>query len=108
MLRDVTSTFNAWFHNAEMVRDVYAQTNNVIPVNSIELTLPRAIFSVTRDVNVTEDIRVQGVLDLEFTFDGKRNTIIRTDLVSFDPRLGLEVGYKNLVFFRAGEVMSKK
>jgi hypothetical protein len=102
MLRDVTSTFNAWFHNAEMVRDIYAQTNNVIPVNSIELTLPRAIFSVTRDVNVTDDIRVQGVLDLDFTFDGKRNTIIRTNLVSFDPRLGLEAGYKNLVFFRAG------
>lgn len=102
MLRDVTSTFNAWFHNAEMVRDIYAQTNNVIPVNSIELTLPRAIFSVTRDFQFGEDISLQGVLDLDFTFDGKRNTIIRTNLVSFDPRFGLEAGYRNLVFLRAG------
>ncbi|MGY6741526.1 MAG: putative type IX sorting system protein PorV2 [Cecembia sp.] len=102
MLRDVTSTFNAWFHNAEMVRDIYAQTNNVIPVNSIELTLPRAIFSVTRDVQFGEDIRLQGVLDLDFTFDGKRNTILRTNLVSFDPRLGLEGAYRNLVFLRVG------
>jgi hypothetical protein len=102
MLRDVTSTFNAWFHNADMVRDIYAQTNNVIPVNSIELTLPRAIFSVTRDLNITDDIRVQGVLDLDFTFDGKRNTVIRSNLVSLDPRIGIEAGYRNLVFFRAG------
>jgi hypothetical protein len=102
MLRDVTSTFNAWFHNAEMVRDIYSQTNNVIPVNSIELTLPRAIFSVTRDMEFGEDIRLQGVLDLEFTFDGKRNTLLRTNLASFDPRVGIEGAYRNLVFLRVG------
>jgi len=102
MLRDVTSTFNAWFHNAEQVRDIYAQTNNELPVNSIELTLPRAILSVTRDWEVTDDFRLQGVIDLDFTFDGKRNTLIRTGLVSFDPRLGFEAGYKNLVFLRGG------
>ncbi|MBW3469699.1 PorV/PorQ family protein [Arthrospiribacter ruber] len=102
MLRDVTSTFNAWFHNADMVRDIYSQTNNEIPVNSIELTLPRAIFSVTRDVDVTDEIRVQGVIDLDFTFDGMRNTVLRTNLVSFDPRAGIEGSYKNMVFLRAG------
>lgn len=102
MLRDVTSTFNAWFHNADMVRDIYNQTNNQIPQNSIELTLPRAIFSVTRDLDINDDIRLQGVLDLEFTFDGKRNTIVRTGLVSFDPRMGIEASYKNLVFLRGG------
>ena len=102
MLRDITSTFNAWFHNAGMVRDIYTQTNNIIPVNSIELTLPRLIFSVTRVFHFTEDISLQGVLDLDFTFDGKRNSILRTNLVSFDPRFGLEAAYKNLVFLRAG------
>lgn len=102
MLRDITTTFNAWFHNADMVRDIYSQTNNEIPVNSIELTLPRAIFSVTRDIDIGDEIRLQGVIDLDFTFDGKRNTILRTNLVSFDPRIGLEAGYKNLVFLRVG------
>ncbi len=102
MLRDVTSTFNAWSHNADMVRDVYAQTNNEVPINSIEITLPRAIFSLTRDIQFSDDFRLQGVLDLDFTFDGKRNTILRTNLVSFDPRMGLEGSYRNLVFLRAG------
>ncbi|MCH7411508.1 PorV/PorQ family protein [Belliella sp. DSM 111904] len=102
MLRDVTSTFNAWSHNAEMVREVYAQTDNEVPINSIELTLPRAIFSVTRDFEMSDDIRLQGVLDLDFTFDGRRNTIFATNLVSLDPRLGIEASYRNLFFVRAG------
>ncbi|MFD2034697.1 PorV/PorQ family protein [Belliella marina] len=102
MLRDVTSTFNAWSHNAEMVRDIYSQTDNEVPINSIELTLPRAIFSVSRDFDVNDEIRLQGVFDLDFTFDGRRNTVFATNLVSIDPRLGLEAAYRNLVYLRAG------
>ncbi|WP_394369804.1 putative type IX sorting system protein PorV2 [Litoribacter ruber] len=102
MLRDVTTTFNSWFHNAEMVREVYAQTNNEVPINSTELTLPRAIFSLTRDIWLTEEIQMQAILDLETTFDGQRNTIVRSNLLSVDPRMGLEVAYKNLVYLRGG------
>jgi len=39
---------------------------------------------------------------LDFTFDGKRNTIIRSEIISIDPKIGLEAGYKKMVFFRAG------
>ncbi len=102
MLRDVTTTFNAWNHNAEMVRDIYSQTDNEIPLNSIELTLPRAIFSLTRDFQINDEFNLQGVLDLDLTFDGKRNTILRSEIVSVDPRIGLEAGYKKMVFLRAG------
>jgi hypothetical protein len=102
MLRDVTTTFNAWNHNAEMVRDIYSKTNNEIPLNSIELTLPRAIFSMTRDFQINDEFNLQGVLDLDLTFDGRRNTILRTEIVSFDPRVGLEAGYKKMIYLRAG------
>lgn len=102
MLRDLTSTFNAWFHNAELVRVIYAQTSNVIPVNSIELTLPRAILSATHDVDINDEISIQGVLDLEVTFDGRRNTVIRTGLASFEPRMGLEGSFRKMAFLRLG------
>jgi hypothetical protein len=102
MLRDVTTTFNSWFHNAEMVRDVYAQTNNEVPLNTTELTLPRAIFSLTRQIYLNDELRMEAVLDLEATFDGKRNTILRSNLMSVDPRMGVEMAYKNLVFLRGG------
>lgn len=102
MLRDITSTFNVWSHNADMLREVYSQTQNEIPINSIELTLPRFIFSVTRDFEVNDEIKLQGVFDLDFTFDGRRNTILATNLVTVAPRLGLEASYRNFVYLRAG------
>jgi len=40
--------------------------------------------------------------DLDFTFDGRRNVLVRSDLVSLDPHIGLEVNYNRLVFVRAG------
>ncbi len=49
MLRDITGTFNAWSHNSELVEDVYALTGNMIPVSSLEVTLPRAILGATRN-----------------------------------------------------------
>ena len=41
-------------------------------------------------------------VDLETTTDGQRGTPISTKAVSVDPRLGVELGYKNLVFLRGG------
>ncbi|MDH5598655.1 MAG: hypothetical protein OEY34_06000, partial [Cyclobacteriaceae bacterium] len=40
--------------------------------------------------------------DLKITFDGKRNVLLKTNLLSIDPYFGLEVGFKNYVFFRTG------
>lgn len=102
MLRDVTTTFNAWSHNADMVRDVYALTNNQVPLNTTELTMPRAILSTTRFFDINDEISLQAVVDLDATFDGKRNTVVRTNIVSLDPRMGVEVGYRNLAFLRGG------
>jgi len=102
MLRDVTTTFNSWSHNAELVREIYAQTDNVVPLNSLELTLPQAILSATRDFEVSEDFAIQAVLDLNLTFDGQRNTVVSTDIVSIEPRAGLELGYKQIAYLRAG------
>src|SRR5690606_34775806 len=41
-------------------------------------------------------------LDMDFTFDGRRNTIIASDVVSLDPKLGLEAAWKNVFFIRGG------
>lgn len=102
MVRDITTTFNAWSHNAELVRDIYSQTNNEIPVNSVELTLPRAISSISYQWKIGSEFGLLTALDLDMTFDGNRNTIISTELVSVDPRFGMEFSYQQLAFLRAG------
>ena len=102
MLRDITSTFNAWSHNAALVEDVYNQTGNVIPENSIEITLPRMILGVARNFVVAEHFSLLASIDLLTTFDGKRNALIKTDVFSMDPSLGIEAGYKQVAFLRFG------
>ncbi len=102
MLRDITTTFNAWAHNAEMVRDIYADTDNEVPLNSVELTLPRAISSISYYWKIGETFGLVSALDLDMTFDGNRNTLISTSLLSIDPRLGLELSFKQVAFLRTG------
>lgn len=102
MVRDITTTFNAWSHNSELVRDIYSQTNNEVPINSVELTLPRAISSISYQWKIGSDFGLLTALDLDMTFDGNRNTVVSTKLISIDPRFGLEVSFQKLAFLRTG------
>ena len=102
MFRDITGTFNAWSHNTEMVEDIYNLTGNVIPVSSLEVTLPRAILGVARNFTFGSKIGLLTSVDLEMTFDGKRNVALKSDFVSVSPLLGLELNYSSLAFLRLG------
>ncbi len=101
MLQDITGTFNAWSHNASLVESVYAQTGNDIPQNTLEITLPKMILGVARNFSIADfDLLLSA--DLLTTFDGKRNTLIKSDPISVDPSAGLELGYKKTAFLRLG------
>ncbi len=102
MVKDITSTFNAWSINADELRDVYAQTNNTLPGNTLELTLPRAVLGVSRQFAIGEDFTVLAAADLDATFDGKRNVLVSGKPVSIDPRVGLEIGWAKIAYVRAG------
>jgi len=103
MARDVTNTFNAWSYNTEMFRDIFIQTGNEIPQNSIEITLPRLVLGVAKNfVKEERKIGVLAALDLITTFDGKRNTLIKTGLASVEPAAGIEIDYKKIIFLRGG------
>lgn len=102
MAKDVFGTFNAWKHNSDEVSQVYGQTGNAVPENTLEITLPRLIAGVSRKFNISEAFSVLTSADLVWTFDGKRNTVVRTDFGSLDPMAGIEIGFKNVAFLRAG------
>jgi hypothetical protein len=81
---------------------VFQQTGNEIPVNSVEVTLPRLMLGAARQFKFGQKFDLIAALDLENTFDGRRNTLIQTDFVSIDPRLGIELGYAGIVYVRTG------
>ena len=105
VMRDVTSTFNAWSYtlSKEMI-DAFTQTGNEIPQNSLELTMPRLILGATRTwtFGKKDQFSAGGEVDLVNTFDGKRNVLIKTGLWSMEPAVGFEGGFKNMIFLRAG------
>lgn len=103
MGRDITSTFNAWNYNfTEAEKDIFTQTGNTIPVNSLEITLPKLLLGAAKKIQFNDDYSLLAELNMDVNTDGKRNTIIRTNFISLDPHLGLEAGYGNIIFLRAG------
>jgi hypothetical protein len=101
--RDVTSTFNAWsFTFTEREKEVLYLTNNEIPVKSTELTAPRLVLGIARDFKLGKKSGLLAEADIDLTFDGQRNTVISSDPVSADPKLGLELNINNVFFLRGG------
>jgi hypothetical protein len=104
MLRDATSTFNAWsFSLDQETKDVFTATGNALPSNGLELTLPRILIGGQyKQPFGTKGSYLAGELDTEITTDGKRNVLLSGKPFSLNPNIGLEFGFKNLVFVRSG------
>jgi hypothetical protein len=101
-LRDITGTWNAWFFNTNELEEVFLLTGNDIPENSLEITAPQAVFAGGYLFEFNEKFEIYSELNLSTTFDGKRNTLLRSEFASVDPRVGIEVNYKKIVFLRFG------
>ncbi len=103
MARDVTTTFNAWSYNLdEKIREVFYLTQNEIPVRSTELTAPRLIAGGAYNFKINKNVGLLAEANIDFTFDGRRNTLLSSKAVSVDPKLGLELNVKNVFFVRGG------
>lgn len=101
--RDVTTTFNAWTYSInDKMREVFYVTQNDIPVKSTELTAPKLIAGASYNFRINKSVNLLAEANLDFTFDGRRNTIISSSAVSIDPKIGLEAAVKNVFFVRAG------
>lgn len=104
VLRDATSTFNAWmFSLNDETKEVFLNTGNALPENGLELTLPRLIMGAYKKYDIGQKgLYASGELNVNVTTDGRRNTLLRTGLFSADPHLGMSFGFKHYVALRAG------
>lgn len=103
VLRDVTSTFNAWsFTLDDATREVFTLTGNEIPENSLELTLPRLLLGAGRNFDISKSFSFYPEAGIDITFDGKRNVLLKTGFASADLHAGFELNYKNVAYLRGG------
>jgi hypothetical protein len=101
--RDITTTVNSWNTDlGEEVEEIFTLTGNEIPGKSLEVTLPRIILAAKRLTSISEKLNLITEIDLNFTTDGRRNTVIQSDNFSADPTFGLELSYKDKLFIRGG------
>lgn len=103
MLRDITTTFNAWSIDSEAFNTI----SNAIPgqnqeePESIELTKPKVQFGVSRMFEFGHDYKLTTAIDLNMRFL-KTNDIITTDFISIDPAIGFQFAYDDMVYLRGG------
>lgn len=102
MARDITSTFNAWKYNKSTFEEAFNQTNNAIPENGLEITLPKLILGTAYHFPVYKKIEGLAEINADLTFDGKREVVIKGDPISVDPHLGIELNYSKIVYLRMG------
>jgi len=103
MGRDITSTFNAWSFNLDSTTvAVFQATDNEIPSNRLEITLPKLVLGAAREFTIKDRVGILAEVNVDITTDGRRNVLISGDPLSIDPNLGVEIDYMDIVYFRAG------
>lgn len=102
MLRDATSTITNFSYNTDVFRLVFAATGNEIISTSTEVATPRLILGTSKKFNLPKKFAILAEIDIITTFDGRRNVLIPAGPMSFDPNLGVEFEYNDLVFIRGG------
>ena len=102
MLRDITTTFNAWSINQDALRGAFNVTGNDLPGNSLELTLPKMLVGASRSFRITDRVDMLTSADLVFTFDGRRNVLLKSRLASMEPQFGFEFDYEDKFYLRLG------
>jgi len=106
VIRDVTTTFTAWSIDDDIFEDISnAQTNeqgqNQSAPEKQELTLPKFQLGASYSKKFNEKYTLLAAVDLIGRFI-ETNDLVSSKYASFSPNLGLELEYKNKIYFRAG------
>jgi len=103
MVRDITTTFNAWAINEDKLADIQSAIpgENQEAPEGTEITLPKMQIGMSKQFEFNYDYTLRTELDLNIRFE-QNNDIISTSFASVNPALGFEFGYTDMVFLRAG------
>jgi hypothetical protein len=103
MARDITTTVNAWSYTLDQSTiDVFNETNNEIPKNGTEITLPKLLFGASKEFTIKNQFTILPEINFDMYFDGQRPVLISGNSISIDPHLGLELGYNHFIYVRGG------
>lgn len=103
MARDITTTFNAWTIDEEKFGEIQGAVtgeNQELP-ETMEITIPKLNLGVSREFIFHYDYVLLTEIDINVRF-AQTNDLVSNSFASFSPAAGVEFGYIDLVFVRAG------
>ncbi|HBY67650.1 MAG TPA: hypothetical protein DEG69_07795 [Flavobacteriaceae bacterium] len=103
MARDITTTFNAWSIDEDefaTIQGAVEGQNQELP-ETTEITIPKLQLGVSRKFVFHYDFSLLAEVDFNFRF-AQTNDIFSSSFTSMTPSGGIEFGYIDLVFVRAG------
>lgn len=102
-LNNATTSFTAWFFNlSDQAKDVFLETGNELPKNTLEISLPILNLGVSKNWDFDNKIGLRTEINLNLTFDGKRNALISFNPISVYPQAGIEINYARTLYIRSG------
>lgn len=103
MARDITTTYNVWTIDEEAfqtIQDAVEGANEELP-ETTEITIPKLQLGAGKRFDFRGDYSLEASVNVNMRFV-QTNDIVSTAALSIDPALGLEFGFIELAFLRAG------
>lgn len=103
VLYDLSTTFTGWTYTFSSEQKITLEkTGNIIPVSTLEKTVPHLSAGFLYKAFKIKSISILPEIGFNAYFDGKRNTLISSKFINIEPKLGLELSYKETVSLRMG------
>lgn len=100
-LMDITTMMKFWTVDASRLTALEEDFDDEIPVGQNEIILPTVKLGVSRLFDFG-DFTLIGAVDADFRFENRRTYYINMGSMSIEPHVGVEAGYQDTIFLRAG------
>ena len=98
-LQDISTMVQSWSVDAERFAQVEEASR---PIGLTEIVLPVVRLGASTAVPLSDDIGLTLATDLDLMFDGRVANALDAGGVSFHPRAGAEMTYRDILAFRLG------
>jgi hypothetical protein len=98
-LQDATRMVQSWSVDQARFEQIEEESR---PVGLTEVVLPVARLGAATTTALSDDVGLTLAADLDLAFDGQKANAFNAGDVSFRPRIGGEMLYRDLLAFRAG------
>ncbi len=100
-LMDITTMMKFWSVSAENLRPLLEEFQDEIPSGANERVRPTIKTGFGRYFDAGP-VQIIAAIDADFRFEGRKAYYFNVGNMSIEPHAGIEVGYNDVVFLRAG------